>query len=82
MPLVSDLSVMRSRLDEPWTALLDDAYYDQSHFVRDCQRFVGMSPTQYFALPRILLDPAARLRVQTIGESLQGLHPVPRTGAP
>ena len=39
------------------------------------QRFIGMSPTQYFALPRLLLDPAARLRQTQIGESLQGLHP-------
>lgn len=73
------LAVMRSRLDEPWATLLDEAYYDQSHFVRDFQRFMGMSPSQYFALPRILLDPAARLRAAQIGQSLQGLHPVERS---
>jgi AraC-like DNA-binding protein len=67
--------MMRSRLDEPWARLLDEAYYDQSHFVRDFHRFMGMSPTQYFALPRVLLDPAARLRGQAIGQTLQGLHP-------
>jgi AraC-like DNA-binding protein len=70
------LAVMRSRLDEPWAVLLDEAYYDQSHFVRDFQRFMGMSPTAYFSLPRLLLDPAARLRAAQIGQPLQGLHPV------
>lgn len=73
------LAMLRSRLDEPWARLIDEAYYDQSHFVRDFQRFMGMSPTQYFALPRILLDPAARLRQSAIGETLQGLHPATRT---
>jgi AraC-like DNA-binding protein len=72
------LAVMRSRLDEPWVRLLDDAYYDQSHFVRDFRRFMGMSPTEYFALPRLLLDPAARLRAAQIGQALQGLHPAAR----
>lgn len=66
---------MRSRLDGPWVKLLDDTYYDQSHFVRDFHRFMGMAPSDYFALPRILLDPAARLRQQAIGQTLQGLHP-------
>lgn len=70
------LAVMRARLDEPWATLLDEAYYDQSHFVHDFQRFMGMSPSQYFALPRLLLDPAARLRAAQIGQSLQGLHSV------
>lgn len=69
------LDMMRARLDEPWARLLDETYYDQSHFVRDCRRFMEMSPTEYFALPRILLDPAARLRQQTIGQTLQALHP-------
>jgi AraC-like DNA-binding protein len=71
------LNMMRSRLDEPWATLLDESYYDQSHFVRDFHRFMEMSPTQYFALPRLLLDPAARLRQEAIGQTLQGLHPAP-----
>lgn len=71
------LDMMRARLDEPWARLLDETYYDQSHFVRDCRRFMEMSPTEYFALPRILLDPAARLRQQALGQTLQALHPVP-----
>jgi AraC-like DNA-binding protein len=69
------LAVLRANLDKPWMTLIDGAYYDHSQFVRDFHRFMDMSPTQYFALPRLLLDPAARLRQSQIGESLQGLHP-------
>jgi AraC-like DNA-binding protein len=70
------LHVLRTRLDEPWAKLLDAAYSDQSHFVRDFHRFMGMSPTAYFKRPHPVLDPAALLRMREIGESLQGLHPV------
>jgi AraC-like DNA-binding protein len=73
------LAQLRANLDKPWSTLIDDAYYDHSQFVRDFRRFMDMSPTQYFALPRVLLDPAARLRQHAIGETLQGLHPVGRT---
>lgn len=69
------LHVMRSRRNEPWATLLDETYYDQSHFVRDFQRFMGMSPTDYFARQRVLLDPAAPMRERVIGQTLQGLHP-------
>jgi AraC-like DNA-binding protein len=74
---IRTLDMMRSRLDEPWAKLLDETYYDQSHFVRDFHRFMGMSPSDYFALPRLLLDPAARLRQQAIGQTMQALHPAP-----
>ncbi len=74
------LHVLRTRLDEPWATLLDAAYSDQSHFVRDFHRFMGMSPTAYFGRPHPVLDPAALLRIREIGESLQGLHPVAASG--
>jgi AraC-like DNA-binding protein len=70
------LARLRANPDEPWLRLLDEAYYDQSHFVRDFRHFMGRSPTQYFSGTRALLDPAAPLRQQAIGEPLQGLHPV------
>jgi AraC-like DNA-binding protein len=70
------LARLRAHPDEPWLRQLDEAYYDQSHFVRDFHHFMGRSPTQYFSTSRALLDPAAPLRQQAIGETLQGLHPV------
>ena len=70
------LARLRAHPEEPWLRQLDGAYYDQSHFVRDFHHFMGRSPTQYFSSRRELLDPAAPLRQQAIGGTLQGLHPV------
>jgi AraC-like DNA-binding protein len=69
------LAVLRQNLDRPWADLIDPRYYDQSHLVRDFQRFMGMSPTQYFALPRDMLEPAAVARTASVGQPLQGLQP-------
>jgi AraC-like DNA-binding protein len=73
------LARLRAHPGEAWSRQLDEAYYDQSHFVRDFHHFMGRSPTQYFSGTRALLDPAAPLRQQAIGETLQGLHPVTTT---
>lgn len=69
------LAVMQVNLDRRWADMLDPQYYDQSHFVRDFRRFMGLSPTQYFALPRQMLDKAAIARNALLGRSLQCLHP-------
>jgi AraC-like DNA-binding protein len=72
------LARLRANPGEPWSHQLDAAYYDQSHFVRDFHDFMGCSPTEYFSTRRALLDAAAPLRQQAIGETLQGLHPASR----
>ena len=38
-----------------WPHFLDPQYADQSHMIRDFHKFIGMSPTQYFAMERPLL---------------------------
>ena len=68
------LEALRGSPGARWAALIDERYYDQSHFVRDFHRFMGMSPSAYFALPHPLLGPAARARMEALGASLQGLH--------
>jgi AraC-like DNA-binding protein len=68
------LAALRLNLDRPWGQQLDGHYYDQPHFVRDFRRFMGMSPTAYFALPRELLEIAAAARQSALGQPLQGLH--------
>ncbi len=35
-----------------WRDFIDTQYSDQSHLIRDFQRFLGMSPSQYLALER------------------------------
>jgi len=55
--------------------LLGDQYFDQSHFIREFRRYMGMTPSEYFRSPREALRRAAAERKRLIGASLQGLHP-------
>ncbi|MGE3692212.1 MAG: hypothetical protein AB7F98_12630 [Novosphingobium sp.] len=32
-----------------WTGAIDPAYFDQSHFIRDCHRFLGTTPSRFLA---------------------------------
>jgi AraC-like DNA-binding protein len=57
-----------------WLGTLDWRYHDQSHFVRDFKRFMGMSPSAYAKLDKPLLTAAARARMKAVGQAMQGLH--------
>ncbi len=57
-----------------WLGTLDWRYHDQSHFVRDFKRFMGMSPSAYAKLDKPLLSAAARARMKAVGQAMQGLH--------
>jgi len=69
-------SLARFMLDPSlrWLGALDCHYHDQSHFVRDFRRFIGMSPSAYSKLDKPLLVAAARARMAIAGEAVQGLH--------
>lgn len=69
-------SLARFMLDPSltWLGALDCHYHDQSHFVRDFKRFMGMSPSAYAKLEKPLLVAAARARMEIAGAALQGLH--------
>jgi len=54
--------------------IIDESYYDQSHFNREFRHFMGMSPRVYFSRPRPILRPAAARRAAEVGQALQGLH--------
>ncbi len=60
--------------ERSFAQVLDDAYFDQSHFVRDFHHFMGSSPTAYFQLERPLLGLAQQERLKALGASFQGLH--------
>ena len=70
------LLAMKSHDDQPWANLLDPAYCDQPHFVRDFRYFMGCSPSAYFAEPRRLLRASVEARAAALGAPMQGLHPV------
>ncbi len=57
-----------------WIGALDCHYHDQSHFVRDFRRFMGMSPSDYAKAEKPLLAAAAQGRAAVAGAAMQGLH--------
>ena len=69
-------SLARFMLDPSlkWIGTFDSHYHDQSHFVRDFRRFMGMSPSAYAKRDKPLLVAAARARMAVAGEAVQGLH--------
>jgi Helix-turn-helix domain len=71
------LRTLGSVMMEPnlkWSAALDDQYFDQAHFSRDFQEFMGMTPSQYLAMPRPISIPATLARAAQVGHPLQALQ--------
>jgi AraC-like DNA-binding protein len=67
--------------DLKWSDALDGQYFDQAHFNREFQKFMGMSPSQYLASPRAVSSASNRSRAQQVGQLLQLLQvPAPLTG--
>jgi AraC-like DNA-binding protein len=69
------LGTLHARPYEEWNDFLDPQYVDQSHMIRDFNRFLGMPPSRYFQQPRAILAAAAKARAAMFGQPLQGLHP-------
>ena len=57
-----------------WIKTLDSQYFDQAHFARDFNRFMGMSARPYAGLDYPILGAAAFARMASAGASMQVLH--------
>jgi AraC-like DNA-binding protein len=67
------LDALHARPYGEWPDFLDPQYTDQSHMIRDFHYFMGMSPTHYLALPRMVQKSSAAHRAEALGSPLQGL---------
>ena len=56
-----------------WIGALDSLYFDQSHFVRDCKLFLGMSPTEYAEADHPVILGFMRERMRVHGSAVQTL---------
>lgn len=74
------LGTLHARPYEEWNDFIDPQYVDQSHMIRDFQRFLGVAPSHYFAMKRPILAAAAKARAAMFGQPLQGLHLPARKG--
>ena len=56
-------------------AVRDAGYYDQSHFHRDCQLFLGTSLSAFMGMERPLNRASMIARAATLGQPMQSLAP-------
>lgn len=54
---------------------IDESYTDVSHFLRDCERFLGMTARRFFKLEMPFLDAVLRVRKATLDVATPGLGP-------
>lgn len=67
------LMALRDAGPDTWASRIESSYYDHSHFNRDAQEFLGMSPGEFLRMPKPLNDASARLRTKILGAPAQAL---------
>jgi AraC-like DNA-binding protein len=67
------LEALHARPYAEWPDFLDPQYVDQSHMIRDFKYFMGQTPSQYLAQPRLVQQASAAHRADVFGRALQGL---------
>ncbi|HEX8389082.1 MAG TPA: AraC family transcriptional regulator, partial [Sphingomonas sp.] len=62
--------------DDPGYTRIDRSYFDVSHFLRDADRFLGMTPRRFSKLSTPFLDGSVRARAAVLGHATQALHDI------
>ncbi|QNA82973.1 AraC family transcriptional regulator [Sphingomonas sp. So64.6b] len=55
-------------------SVIDSSYHDASHFLRDSNTFLGMTPRRFLSLQRPFLDASIHVRAAVLGSATQALH--------
>lgn len=56
---------------------IDPGYHDMSHFHRDANAFLGMTPRRFMKLANTFLEASVRARAAVLGAPTQALHATP-----
>jgi AraC-like DNA-binding protein len=56
--------------------LIPQSYFDQSHFIREARRFLGITPSQFASLEKPFLSASLELRPKVLGAVTQALQPI------
>jgi AraC-like DNA-binding protein len=59
---------IREAKGQNWALLVDEAYVDQSHFIRDCRDFLEMTPNQFAAKYQPVTHASMEERTRVLGD--------------
>lgn len=74
---IKSLVAIYGREPGQWSQLIDSSYYDQSHFIRDAQEFLGCSPGDFLRHERPMTLLSMRRRAEILGAPFMSLHRSP-----
>lgn len=57
-----------------WALLIEDCYHDQSHFIKDCQAFLGMTISEFLRSPSPLTKLSFKARMAALGAPISSMH--------
>lgn len=59
--------------------VIDGSYFDVPHFLRDANKFLGMTPRRFIALETPFLNGSIRARAAVLGAATQALHSIEKS---
>ncbi len=65
---IRSLLAIRDNPGQGWASVLDEAYVDQSHFIRDCRDFLNMTPGQFAARYQPVANASYNERTRILGD--------------